>query len=368
MTTAHELLAAHGNNKAAAARAAGVSRTTFRERLDKETRYTAGPPGLLFPELPDPRLPVERLIAMSVERFERKKAHHDAATWQRIKVTENLPYGIALIGDPHLDDDGCNWPALLQDIAILKETDGLYAINIGDTTNNWVGRLARLFGNQEASQSTARQYAEWFLTGAGIKWGAVLLGNHDEWNEGGEIIRRMCALAKVTIPVSEWAAKLCFVSPNGAEFKGNFAHDFKGRSQFSPVHGPLKEAIWCQDGAHLYAAGHIHFGGVQQIELPGGRNPWLVRVAGYKDMDGYALRGGFHDGMRFRSVMAVIDPTAPAPERCIVFSNLQQGAQVLKIMRAAAKPKASPRQKKPRASKSKASARRSSRQSRSARR
>lgn len=332
--TPAQALAAHGNNKAAAARALGIATSTFKDRLRREAAPRARTTfGLRFPDIPDKREPDDTLIRRRTEHYERVKAHRDAATWQQIKVGDRKPIGLVLVGDPHLDDDGCAWRDLLADIKILKQTDGLYGINIGDSSNNWVGRLARLFGNQETSQTSARQLVEWFLLKSGIRWAAVLTGNHDQWNEGGEIIRRMCARSPITIPVHEWQAKLEFVFPNGATFRGNFSHDFKGRSIYSTTHGPLREAIWFQDGAHLFAAGHIHYGGIQQIELPGGHNPWLVRVRGYKDDDDHALVNGFHEGSRFRSVMVIIDPNAPEHERCAVFGSLRQGAAVLEAMR-----------------------------------
>jgi hypothetical protein len=333
--TPAEAFDAYGT-KAAAARALKMPVSTFKDHLRRGGGGKKKPPVrsisvLEFPDLPDPRLPTDKLIALSVERYQRKRAYRDAATWQKIKVNETKPYGIAMIGDPHIDDDGCNWPALLEDIATLKSTDGLYAINIGDTTNNWVGRLARLFGNQETSQTTARQYAEWFLTKAGIKWAGIIIGNHDEWNEGGEILRRMCAPVKV--PVHDWVAKIDFVTPNGSVFRGSFAHDFKGRSIYSTTHGPLREAIWNPDGAHLLAAGHIHFGGMQTVELPGGRVVNLCRARGYKDDDHHALVNGFHEGQRFRSTVAIVDPNAPEHERIMLFPSIRQGAAVLRALR-----------------------------------
>lgn len=330
-----EAVKAHGS-VAGAARALGVSRSTFRNRLDAERRVapsTTADGVLTFPSLPDRRESIGDLIERRTAHYKRLRDYSDAATWQKIKVKDNKPFGLCLIGDPHLDDDGCNWPRLIDDIAILRRTPGLYGLNIGDTTNNWVGRLARLFGNQETSQASARQMAEWFLTGAGIKWAAVLVGNHDEWNEGAEIIRRMCSAAPVRIPVHDWAAKLEFVFPNGATCRVNAAHDFKGRSIYSTTHGPLRETIWHQDGAHIVCAGHIHFGGLQQIELPGGHNPWLVRVRGYKEHDPHALVNGYHEGKRFPSVVAVIDPSAPAEDRVTVFGSVRQGAAVLAAMR-----------------------------------
>jgi hypothetical protein len=313
----------------------GVPRETLRNRVHKEKKggpAKAAMSSLSFPALPDRDEPIEALLKRCEEHYLRERSYRDAAAWQQISVADDLPIGVALMGDPHLDDPGCNYPLLRRDVETIRSTPGCFALNIGDTTNNWVGRLARLFGNQENSQASARRLCEWFLLHSGIDWLAIILGNHDEWNEGGEIIRRMCA-NRVDINVHEWQAKLELVFPNGATCRINAAHDFKGRSIYSPLHGLKREAVWFQDGAHLAVAGHIHYGGIEQCELPGGHNPWLVRVRGYKEMDSHALVNGFHEGKRFASAMAIIDPQAAPEERVIVFGSLAQGAAVLSAMR-----------------------------------
>lgn len=333
--------------KSQAARALGISRNALAWGLAKEERE--GVPGksidnvLTFPKIPDRKEPIGKLLERRREHFNRLHAYNEASTWQVIAVDSREPIAVAFMGDPHIDDDGCNWPALEEDIGILASAPGMYAVNIGDTTNNWVGRLARLFGNQETSQSSARQLAKWFLTDAGIKWLAVLLGNHDEWNEGGEIIKLMCAAAHVEIPVHEWAAKLELSFPNGATTRISAAHDFKGRSIYNAAHGLKREAIWNQDGADILAAGHIHYGEIGQCELPGGHSPWMLRVRGYKHFDPHALVNGYHEGNRFRSVVAIIDPNEPPETRITVFGSIRQAAAVLAAMRS--KPVAAMRSK-----------------------
>ncbi len=328
--------------KSAAARALGITRNALVWRMNREQAGAAVPPPaqtdhrLTFPDLPDPREPIDKLIRRRTEHYLRNKVYKEAAKWQQVHVNDTQPIGLALMGDPHLDDDGCNWPQLVEDVELIAATPGMYGVNAGDFSNNWVGRLTRLFGHQETSQTSARQLTEWLLLKAGVRWAACILGNHDEWNEGGEIIRRMAALSTVHIPVHDWQAKLEFVFPNGATCRMNCSHDFKGRSIYSTTHGALREAIWSQsEGAHLLVAGHIHFGGLQQVELPGGHNPWLVRVAGYKEFDRHALVNGFHEGQRFRSAVAIVDPNAPEEDRVAVFGSVAQGARVLSGLRAA---------------------------------
>ncbi|MFP3443133.1 hypothetical protein R0K18_35895, partial [Pantoea sp. SIMBA_133] len=73
-----------------------------------------------------------------------------------IKVNETKPYAILAFGDPHLDDDGCAIPILRKHLDIASR-EGVYSINIGDTHNNWVGRLERLYAHQETSKNTGKR-------------------------------------------------------------------------------------------------------------------------------------------------------------------------------------------------------------------
>jgi hypothetical protein len=344
---ASEAVAEYGT-VSAAARALQVSRQSLGRRLERELKrnerldekFKLGP--LTFPKIPNKHEPIGELLDRCETNYKRLRKHTDASTWQQIKVDDNLPIGIVHFGDCHLDDPGCNIPLLRKHVNIVRDTEGCFALNVGDYTNNWVGRLARLFANQDLGQSSARRLVEWLLVsdfGLNGHWLAVVLGNHDEWNEGGEIIRGMVAKAKVHIPVHEWAAKIELVFPNKAVCRINTAHDFKGRSMYSAVHGLRKEAMNWQDGTHIYVAGHIHFGEILQFELPNGRVPWLLRVRGYKEMDSHALVNGFHEGRRFSAVMTIIDPNADDAGRVLVFTDLDLGASVLGIMRDAAQAK-----------------------------
>jgi hypothetical protein len=75
---------------------------------------------------------------------------HKAAEARRlipIRIKVDGPIGIAHFGDPHVDDDGTNIELLEQHVKVVNATDGLFAANVGDYRNNWVGRLARLWAD-----------------------------------------------------------------------------------------------------------------------------------------------------------------------------------------------------------------------------
>jgi hypothetical protein len=284
-------------------------------------------------ELPDDDEPVEAIIDMMVRRYEKRKAHHSAKRWRRFDVPTDGPYGLMVFGDPHIDDDGCDWPLLKRHCALAASTPALYAVNIGDTTNNWSGRLARLYAEQETGRTTARKLVKWLLNDSGVPWWLWILGNHDTWPgpTGADTLDRF---KPHSVTMEDWGAKVTLVSPNGAEFRVHASHDFSGHSQWNPLHGPMKEARW-GDQAHLYVAGHKHnwslFAGEHEHK---GSLFWLARAKGYKALDSYADRLGFGSQAHGASILAVVDPGAVGtPSHVSCFADPEEGVEFLDFKR-----------------------------------
>ena len=176
----HAAFELHGSMSAASS-ALGISRHAVARalkspRLEELLKEKSA---LEFPDFPDDDIPVEQELKQAAERFEKRYAAVKAHEWFTIKVNDPLPIGILWFGDPHIDDNGCNLPRLLRDVELCRDTEGLYGANIGDTTNNWSGRLVKLYANQDASLRTARRRAKWFMLDSGVEWLVWLMGNHD---------------------------------------------------------------------------------------------------------------------------------------------------------------------------------------------
>src|SRR3546814_1021767 len=91
--------------------------------------------------------------------FKQKTAYEmRISDWSSDVCSSDLtkPYGIIAFGDTHLDDDGANIPLLRQHLEIASRP-GVYGLNIGDSTNNWVGRSEeRRVGNECVSTCRSR--------------------------------------------------------------------------------------------------------------------------------------------------------------------------------------------------------------------
>jgi len=312
-------------------------RTDEGEFWSKATPKTASNPRVpAATALPDDDIPVEELIDTMCRRYTRRVEHATAKKWRRFKVPVTGPYAIMFWGDPHIDDNGCDWVTLRSHVELARKTEAMFCVNVGDTTNNWCGRLAHLWSQTDTSESTAKKLVKWFLNDAGVPWFLWVTGNHDLWN-GPVGVDALERFKPHHVTMEDWGAKVTLESPGGSEFRLHVAHDFPGHSQSSPLHGPQKEALW-GDYAHLYVAGHKHnwalFGGEHSHR---GTLYWLARAKGYKTIDSYAERLGFGSQGHGHSIVAVVDPSARGTGHVACFAEPFEAADYLAFKRRKAK-------------------------------
>lgn len=297
--------------------------------VKKETP-AAQHPIVTMPFIPDDDLPTPELVDLMVKRFGKRQNAHESKKWMEFSIDTDLPIGLCWFGDPHLDDDGCNWPQLKRDIDVCKNTPGMFGANIGDSHNNWVGRLMKEYANQETSRGTAWKLVEWFFKDSGVNWLLWLLGNHDSWNFGSET---MAQIVKHVCRMVDWRAQIKLKFKNGTEVLIDAAHDHSGHSQWNSLHGQQK-ASTMGGIAHLYIAGHKHNWALAQNECPHThRVYWLARARGYKHIDSYGENLGFGSQKSGSSIVTVIDPKANELNRIKCFADVKEGADYLTYLR-----------------------------------
>lgn len=268
---------------------------------------------------------------MMAKRFEKRLTHRKAKEWFPIKVNIDGPIGVTFWGDPHVDDNGCNWPLLNHHCDLHHNAEGLFSVNIGDWINNWVGGLLRLHANQDTSQATAKKLAEWFLRDSGVNWITILFGNHDTWSDFPDWLR---AKAKTAVPMEDWQARFRLVFRNGREAKIWAAHNFQGNSMWNSLHGPQK-AAHTKSEAHIYAAGHTHNWAIHQEESASRDfTYWLIRSRGYKFLDDYGEKLGHFPQDEGASVTCIINPESKSESGFIqAFADMDAATDYLKWAR-----------------------------------
>jgi hypothetical protein len=284
-----------------------------------------------FTPLPDDDVPIEELIAQRKRKFQHKREHEEASKLIPIKVKIDGAIGILHFGDPHVDDDGCDIEAIERHTDLVNRTEGLFAANVGDTTNNWCGRLARLYADQTTSAAQAWKIAEWFINRC--NWLYMIGGNHDLWSGSGDPLRWIAKQQDALYKSSE--ARLALRFPNGLEVRVNARHDHSGSSIWNPAHGPMKAALMGTRD-HLYVAGHKHESAYSVLkDAISGITMHACKVASYKIYDRYAKERGFRDNCLSPCALTTINPALPPdhPDLVKVWWDPEEGANYLTFLR-----------------------------------
>lgn len=308
------LVRAAGGNTSLAARQAGVSLGTLSHQIrdargrfgeDVLTRPLEDDPGdFTAPDLPDVVPSAEELLETRRKAYARKQTAATAKALLPIRVHLDGPIGILHGGDPHLDDDGTDIALIERHVAIVQGCPGLLGANVGDYSNNWVGRLAHLYSQQSTSAREALVLVEWLIRS--MRWLYLIGGNHDAWSGDGDPIRWFARQSNSLY--QQHGVRLALTFPNGKIVRINARHDFKGHSQWNTAHGPAKAATmgWRD---HILACGHTHVSGYQVLKDPAsGLISHALRVSSYKKHDRYADQLGLANQDIFCAPVTIIDP------------------------------------------------------------
>lgn len=327
------------------ARSLGLPPSTFQNRVSRALQMeergipiaTAAEQKIYeLPVFPDDDIPIEEILDTMERRFAKRQNASNAKKWYTVKINTTLPIGLCFIGDVHIDSNGCNIPLLRRDCSLMAERDEngnplFFCTNLGDSSDgDWPGRLMRLHAQSDQSITTARRLVDWFINDVGLTWAAILIGNHDAWGDGAEILHRM-NIQKV--PMLDWTARFKLRFQNDRECKIIASHSFPGRSWINPLHSNQRREM--VEEASIYASGHTHDWGIHHSENSY-RNEcyWLVRARGYKYLDQHAERLGYASQNNAATVCAIIDPEAEEEVNFIqCFADMKLASEFLKYKR-----------------------------------
>lgn len=256
------------------------------------------------------------------QNYEIKKSVWESYQNQYTADIGEGPYGILFMGDPHMDDDGCDLDRIDSDFALVSSTPRLFAACLGDLTNNWIGRLAGLYAGQHTTDSDAEEMIEWFVSS--VDWLFIVLGNHDKWSP---LAARICREYGVRhVP---HGGKFTIVSGDSS-IKVDAKHNHRGSSMYNPAHAQLMKAFRGSD-CDIVVGGHHHKSGYSVLKNPETQKiTHAISVGSYKRFDPFAHEKDMPDLTISPSVLCVVDASRPEEGRVTVFHDVELGADFLR--------------------------------------
>lgn len=344
-------IAEHGD-VSKAAKALGVSRDTMKDQFKiVRSRFpfwfpppegrenwakgiSTNPPKIFkdfeFSELPSVEKPIEEIIAEKRAQFTRQSEAKDARTLIPVRVNIEGAYAVCHLGDPHVDDDGCDWASLQRHIDIINRTPGMFGANVGDLSNNWVGRLARLHSNQSTTAADAVRLVEWLVNS--VPWLYLIGGNHDAWSGANDPIKWFSKQAGVVYELH--GMRLGLTQANGQTIRINARHDFAGSSMWNGAHALTKAARFAWEKDDIYVCGHRHSAAYSAMVMQNGAHiVHALRVGTFKVFDDYANSKGFPPE-NLPAGVTVINPDSRTPSgRVTFFWDVEEAAEFLRFLR-----------------------------------
>lgn len=305
-----------------------LSKSAVQRRLNKyeETRkkFTA-------PKLPSKSRDIDQLIKDRIEESRRAKNADTARDLVRIPLHLSGPVGILILGDPHVDDAGCDFELLAQHRQVIIDHPYILGASVGDYQNGWIGRLGALYGEQQTTSKEAWKLVEWLVSP--VSWLFLIAGNHDLWAGSGDPLEWIAGQSGSLY--EPHGVRIELHHPCGTTTRIHARHDFPGTSIYSQLHGPRREAIMgFRDD--LIICGHKHTGAVETFVTPDGNVCQIVRVSGYKVADSYAKQLGLKKHNIFPGALVIINPEEPntSPNRIFTAPSVEKGVIILNALRA----------------------------------
>mgnify|MGYP001161332047 CR=1 FL=1 len=296
-----------------------------------KVKWVSTAPYEIAEEPPDQEMSLEDIISYRTKKFKKKQAFRDYHNLVNVNVKLTGPIGIAHFGDPHVDDDGTDLSEILNNVRLINETEGMFAGNLGDVQNNWVGRLASLYAQQSTTAKESWLLTEHFISS--LDWLYIVGGNHDVWSGDGDPLEFMIRRTKAVY--SNHGIRMNLNFPNKRKIRVNARHTFKGNSMWNTAHG-VSRAVQMGFRDHIVTAGHIHVSGYNVLKDPSsGLISHALQVASFKRIDGYADKLGLHDSNIFNCPVTIINPKYEDNDNKLiqVILDLETACDYLKFLR-----------------------------------
>jgi transposase-like protein len=257
----------------------------------------------------------ERKIAA----YQAKKRKGD---WRKPVMTtlSPEPYRLKVFGDPHLDNDGCNYELFEQHWLEMSVEGRVYGLCVGDWFDNWTRALAHLYQDHSTPPTDAWVCLEHLMEERAEALIAACSGNHDDWSTGPGVDPVDLLMKRHGVLYRQGAIRVGVHHEGCDPMFWSIRHKWRGRSMYSAAHWAASHinVMWRDD---LMIGGHTHQDDYRIVEGADGLRCTAIQVSAFKELDSFADTHGF-TGQKISPVWdLVIDPRRPRtdPDRIKVF-------------------------------------------------
>lgn len=214
-----------------------------------------------------------------------------------ITIETKKPIAISFTSDWHLDIKSCDLNRLKEDIDLIANTDGIFAVAGGDLLNNAIKHQSMILESAQSPEDEL-QLLQYFLEQYKGKLIALCCGNHEDWTKvaaGVDVLRILARENKIAYSENFFLLDLII---GKIKYKCLVAHRYsRGNSCLMPIHvcqtihreSPLAADV------DIISVGHHHEPAIGTF-IRQGRKIWGCRTGSYQIYSKYARMKGFIPG------------------------------------------------------------------------
>jgi hypothetical protein len=264
----------------------------------------------------------DEFLARVLASADRSVAKARVQNRARIRVASDKPIGIVFEGDFHAATEGTDLRWILSRADMVANTDGIYALGIGDMMDNPIKHK----GGDIADVKDQLRLLDIIVARHRGKLLGTVSGNHDDWTKttaGFDHLKSLALRHKMHFAPDELLWDVEIVDPNDAEhvtaqWTVATRHQFRRHSNLNPLHACwrwLEEqvATWERiPDVLVLAHNHTAAVGVHNYQ---GKDVWGVRMGSAQTDSGYARAKGF-TSYRPTAPVAVLPATQSGRIQC----------------------------------------------------
>ncbi len=213
---------------------------------------------------------------------------------QTVEIPDKRPVALALLSDIHIGNEHTDYHAARKDAETIRDTPGMYAALLGDTVDNWIGKLERISRAQPVTHAEEMALLRHWLKILSPKLIACVSGNHDNRTHEIAGIDLLAEFLRDESNLLYDADELTFSLQLAAgSLKIACRHKWPGHSIYNVTHGIERAAKFNGDDWDIGIGGHTHRGTFFRWFADGIRTCVAVQLGTYEFSSKFARQCGF---------------------------------------------------------------------------
>jgi len=243
-------------------------------------------------------------------------------------IRTDAPILVTNLSDLHLENKFCDRRRALEDIRLIRDTEGAFALFGGDGIDNFIKHQSAMI-SAECTPAQAFAMLEYYLSEGGGKVIGGISGNHEFWSKGFAGIDYLTQIfGRLRIAYSPHRLRIR-LKVNAHEYRIELRHSYRFKSSINLSNQFLRmweHSDWEWD---MGMVGHTHDG---PFVVPFTRHSgerWGGLAGSYKVFDDHSEQWGFNASYPSSPAFVLF----PRHKEVVAFKDLRRGIATLKAIR-----------------------------------